>query len=265
MSVPDLALETRFRPDVVSDMNRFQLKSGCWVPLTTVGGRLGSMVFASRERDPYTPEDREFMRHSARHVGIAVENALAFEEINDLRRRIAGEKVYLEEEIRNEQLFGEIIGASPALRHVLAQIENAAPTDSTVLIQGETGTGKELIARAIHQLSRRSQGTFVKLNCSAIPAGLLESEMLGHEKGAFTGAINQRLGRVELANKGTLFLDEVGDLPIELQPKLMRVLQLGRCHGSPGQVRLARQRARIAQCRRAIRHSQFRQAPRNPQ
>jgi formate hydrogenlyase transcriptional activator len=208
-------------------MKRYQLQSGFWVPLTTVRGRLGSMIFASREIDPYTDEDRDFMQHIARHVAIAVENALAFEEINDLRQRIAGEKVYLEEEIRSEQLFGEIIGSSPALRQVLAQIENAAPTDSTVLIQGETGTGKELIARAIHQLSRRSQATFVKLNCSAIPAGLLESELMGHEKGAFTGAINQRLGRVELANKGTLFLDEVGDLPLELQPKLLRVLQDG--------------------------------------
>ena len=227
MYLPDLALEHRFRPDVVRDMHRYQLQSGFWVPLTTVRGRLGSMVFASRERDPYTPEDREFMQHIARNVAIAVENALAFEEINALRQRIAGEKVYLEEEIRSEQLFGEIIGSSPPLRHVLAQIESAAPTDSTVLIQGETGTGKELIARAIHRLSRRSQGTFVKLNCSAIPAGLLESELLGHEKGTFTGAINQRLGRVEVASKGTLFLDEVGDLPLELQPKLLRVLQDG--------------------------------------
>jgi formate hydrogenlyase transcriptional activator len=225
--IPNVALETRFRPDIMSDMQRYQCQSGLWVPLTTVRRRLGSMVFASREIDPYTAEDREFLHHVARHVAIAVENALAFEEINALRQRIEEEKVYLEEEIRSEQLFGEIIGASPALRHVLEQIENAAPTDSTVLIQGETGTGKELIARAIHQLSHRSQGTFVKLNCSAIPAGLLESELMGHEKGAFTGAISQRLGRVELASKGTLFLDEVGDLPLELQPKLLRVLQDG--------------------------------------
>jgi formate hydrogenlyase transcriptional activator len=225
--IPNLALETRFRPDIMSDMRRYQLQSGLWVPLTTVRGRLGSMVFASREIDPYRPEDQEFLQHIARHVAIAVENALAFEEINALRRRIEEEKVYLEEEIRAEQLFGEIIGTSPALRRVLEQIQNAAPTDSTVLIQGETGTGKELIARAIHQLSHRSQGTFVKLNCSAIPSGLLESELMGHEKGAFTGAINQRLGRVELASKGTLFLDEVGDLPLELQPKLLRVLQDG--------------------------------------
>ena len=225
--VPDTAVESRFRPDIARDMQRNRLRSGLWVPLTTVRQRLGSMVFASGEIDPYSAEDREFMQHVARHVAIAVENALAFEEINALRQHVEGEKVYLEEEIRSEYRFGEIIGSSPALHSVLEQIQTAAPTDSTVLIQGETGTGKELVARALHQLSRRSQGTFVKLNCSAIPAGLLESEMFGHEKGAFTGALNQRLGRVELAHKGTLFLDEVADLPLELQPKLLRVLQDG--------------------------------------
>jgi len=225
--VPDLSLESDFRPDLIRDMERFHLHSGFWVPLTTSHRRLGSIVFASRELDPYSPEEREFMRHVARHVAIAVENALAFEEINELRAHIEEEKVYLEEEIRSELRFDEIIGNSPALRQVLEQIRTAAPTDSTVLIQGETGTGKELVARAIHQLSSRSHGTFVKLNCSAIPAGLLESEMLGHEKGAFTGAIGQRIGRVEVAHKGTLFLDEVADLPLELQPKLLRVLQDG--------------------------------------
>jgi formate hydrogenlyase transcriptional activator len=225
--LPDTALENRFRADLVEDMQRNRLRSGLWLPLTTVRQRLGSMVFASRDIDPYSAEDRDLMQHVARHVAIAVENALAFEEINALRRRVEGEKVYLEEEIRSEYRFGEIIGTSLALRHVLDQIQTAAPTDSTVLIQGETGTGKELVARALHQLSHRSHGTFVKLNCSAIPAGLLESEMFGHEKGAFTGALNQRLGRVELAHKGTLFLDEVADLPLELQPKLLRVLQDG--------------------------------------
>jgi formate hydrogenlyase transcriptional activator len=225
--VPDLSVETVFSPDVIRDMERYQLHSGYWVPLTTIHRRLGSIVFASRELDPYSPEEREFMQQVARHVAIAVQNALAFEEINQLRARIEEEKVYLEEEIRSEFRFDEIIGNSPALRRVLEQVETAAPTDSTVLIQAETGAGKELIARAIHRLSRRSQGTFIKLNCSAIPAGLLESEMLGHEKGAFTGAVSQRIGRVELAHKGTLFLDEVADLPLELQPKLLRVLQDG--------------------------------------
>jgi len=225
--LPHLSVETAFRPDVIRDMERYHLRSGFWVPLTTIRRRLGSIVFASRQIDPYSAEEREFMRHVTRHVAIAVENALAFEEINELRTRIEEEKVYLEEEIRSELRFDEIIGNSPALRHVLGQVQTAAPTDSTVLIQGETGTGKELVARALHQLSRRSHGTFVKLNCSAIPAGLLESEMLGHEKGAFTGATGQRIGRVEVAHKGTLFLDEVADLPLELQPKLLRVLQDG--------------------------------------
>jgi formate hydrogenlyase transcriptional activator len=225
--VPDLSVQHNFRPDVIRDMERYQLRSGYWVPLTTIHRRLGSMVFASRELDPYSPEEREFLQHVARHVAIAVQNALAFEEINQLRARIEEEKVYLEEEIRTEFRFDEIIGNSPALRRVLDQVETAAPTDSTVLIEAETGAGKELIARAIHRLSRRSHGTFIKLNCSAIPAGLLESEMLGHEKGAFTGAVGQRIGRVELAHKGTLFLDEVADLPLELQPKLLRVLQDG--------------------------------------
>ena len=146
----------------------------------------------------------------------------------ELRRKFEDEKVYLEEEIRAEYRFDEIVGSSPAIREVLKQIETAAPTDSTVLIQGETGTGKELVARAIHQVSRRNQGTFIKLNCSAIPAALLESELLGHEKGAFTGALAQRIGRFELAHGGTLFMDEIGELPLELQPKLLRVLQDGR-------------------------------------
>ncbi len=225
--IPNLSQETRLRPSLLEEFEKYELRSGLWVPLTTIRQRLGSMIFASREIDPYTPQDREFMEYVARHVAIAVENALAFEEINALRRKIEDEKVYLEEELRSEFRFDEIVGNSPALRHVLTQIETAAPTDAAVLIQGETGTGKELVARAIHEASRRAKGTFVKLNCSAIPAGLLESEMFGHEQGAFTGAVSQRVGRVELANRGTLFLDEVGDLPLELQPKLLRVLQDG--------------------------------------
>jgi formate hydrogenlyase transcriptional activator len=154
-----------------------------------------------------------------------VENALAFDEIEALKDKLHQEKVYLEEEIRTEHNFGEIIGESAALRRVLKQVETVAPTDSTVLILGETGTGKDLVARALHALSPRRERTFVKLNCAAIPTGLLESELFGHEKGAFTGAIAQKLGRFELAHRGTLFLDEVGDVPPELQPKLLRVLQ----------------------------------------
>ncbi|HML16308.1 MAG TPA: sigma 54-interacting transcriptional regulator [Bryobacteraceae bacterium] len=225
--VPDLRTETRFRPDLTGRFTRYGILSGYWVPLTRDHHRLGCLSFGSQLTDGYNAEDRELMDHIGRQVTIAVENALVFDKIRELRKRIEDEKVYLEEEIRSEYRFDEIVGSSPALRHVLQQIQTAAPTDSTVLIQGETGTGKELVARAIHQLSRRTHGTFVKLNCSAIPSGLIESELLGHEKGAFTGALAQRIGRFELAHGGTLFLDEIGELPLELQPKLLRVLQDG--------------------------------------
>jgi formate hydrogenlyase transcriptional activator len=154
-----------------------------------------------------------------------VDNALAYREIETLKNELTSEKLYLEDEIRTQHNFDELIGASQTFRRILKQVETVAPTDSTVLICGETGTGKELIARAIHNLSTRRQRTLVKLNCSAIPTGLLESELFGHEKGAFTGAIAQRAGRFELANRGTLLLDEIGDIPLELQPKLLRVLQ----------------------------------------
>ena len=154
-----------------------------------------------------------------------MENALAYQQIADLKDTLAREKVYLEDEIRSELNFEEIVGTSKGLRRVLHQVETVAPTDSTVLILGETGTGKELIARAVHNLSARRANAFVKLNCAAIPTGLLESELFGHEKGAFTGAIAQRVGRFELAHRGTIFLDEVSEIPLELQPKLLRVLQ----------------------------------------
>jgi len=150
---------------------------------------------------------------------------LNYRALNEVKEKLAEERVYLNEEIRADQDFEDIIGQSPALKEVLGQIRIVAPTDSTVLTLGETGTGKELIARAIHSLSSRRERTFVKVNCAAIPLGLLESELFGHEKGAFTGAIAQKIGRFELAHQGTLFLDEVGDIPLELQPKLLRVLQ----------------------------------------
>ena len=179
----------------------------------------------SKQPSAYDAADVGFLQLVANQVALAVENALAFQEIEALKDQLSQEKAYLEEEVRTEHDFGEIIGESPALRRVLKQAETVAPTDSTVLIRGETGTGKELIARALHDLSPRRGRTFVKLNCAAIPTGLLESELFGHEKGAFTGAIGQKVGRFELAHQGTLFLDEVGDIPPELQPKLLRVLQ----------------------------------------
>jgi formate hydrogenlyase transcriptional activator len=199
--------------------------STCYLPLTTSRGRIGVLGFGSKEAGVYDTADIDFLRHVASQVAVAVENALAFEQIEALKAKLQQEKVYLEEEAREERNFEDIVGENAELRRVLKQIEAVAPTDSTVLICGETGTGKELIARALHDLSPRRDRTLVKLNCAAIPTGLLESELFGHEKGAFTGAIAQKIGRFELAHQGTLFLDEVGDVPLELQPKLLRVLQ----------------------------------------
>jgi formate hydrogenlyase transcriptional activator len=173
----------------------------------------------------FSEDDVAFLIQFARQVAIAVDNAIAYGQISTLKDQLAQEKLYLEDEIRTELNFAEIVGKSEALRRVLKLVETVAPTDSTVLIYGETGTGKELIARAVHDLSSRRSNAFVKLNCAAIPTGLLESEMFGHEKGAYTGAIAQRIGRFELAHRGTVFLDEIGEIPLELQPKLLRVLQ----------------------------------------
>jgi formate hydrogenlyase transcriptional activator len=203
----------------------FGVNSICYLPLTTARRRLGVLTFACKQADAYDATDVDFLHQVANQVAVAVENALAFDEIEALKDKLHQEKVYLEEEVRTEHNFGEIIGESAALRRVLKQVETVAPTDATVLILGETGTGKDLVARALHDLSPRRARTLVKLNCAAIPTGLLESELFGHEKGAFTGAIAQRVGRFELAHQGTLFLDEVGDIPLELQPKLLRALQ----------------------------------------
>jgi formate hydrogenlyase transcriptional activator len=200
-------------------------KSVCSVPLLSHDRVLGALNIGSERPEAFSAEDVELLGQVAQQIAIAVENGLAFREIAELKEKLNTEKLYLEDEIRTEHNFGEIVGQSPVLKQVLEQVEIVSPTDSTVLIQGETGTGKELIARAIHNLSGRRDRTFVKLNCAAIPTGLLESELFGHEKGAFTGAIAQRLGRFELAHGGTLFLDEVGDIPLELQSKLLRVLQ----------------------------------------
>ena len=194
-------------------------------PMYVRDRKLGVFSVGRKTDKPFTADDVEMADMVAQQVAIALSNAIAYKDIADLKDRLAKEKVYLEDEIRSELNFSEIIGKSPALRNVLKQVETVAPTDSTVLIYGETGTGKELIARAIHDRSKRRAGTFVKLNCAAIPTGLLESELFGHERGAFTGAISQRIGRFELANHGTIFLDEIGEIPLELQPKLLRVLQ----------------------------------------
>jgi formate hydrogenlyase transcriptional activator len=222
--VSNVAEETRW-PRFLELMKQLGMHSICDLPLTTARQRLGALAFLSKQLAAYDSADVGFLQLVANQVAVAVENALAFDCIAKLKEKLTQEKVYLEEEIRTEHNFDEIVGESGALRRVLQEVETVAPTDSTVLIRGETGTGKELIARALHDLSPRRERTFVKLNCAAIPTGLLESELFGHEKGAFTGAITQKVGRFELAHQGTLFLDEVGDIPPELQPKLLRVLQ----------------------------------------
>lgn len=213
----------------ISDIARQLLDKGvrsfCSVPLQSHQKTMGALNLGRQCEEGFTPEDVELLVQVARQIAIAVENGLAFREIAELKDKLNKEKLYLEGEIKTEYNFEEIIGDSPALKQVLGHLGIVAPTDSTILIHGETGTGKELFARAIHNLSGRRDRTFVKLNCAAIPSGLLESELFGHEKGAFTGAIAQKVGRFELAHNGTIFLDEVGEIPLELQSKLLRVLQ----------------------------------------
>ena len=215
----------RFDSDITRRLIAEGVRVECCVPLITRERVLGTLNVASFRDSAFPQEDQDLLSQVGAQVAIAVENALAFQEIAELKNKLTEEKLYLEDEIRTEHNFEEIVGESPVLKSLLSQLQTVAPTDSTVLITGETGTGKELIARALHNLSARRDRTFVKINCAAIPTGLLESELFGHEKGAFTGAIAQKLGRFELADKGTLFLDEVADIPLELQPKLLRVLQ----------------------------------------
>jgi formate hydrogenlyase transcriptional activator len=233
-----------FPPELYDKLVGEGAKSSCLIPLVNRGRALGILSLVRTIGAAFTEKDTEFLAQAAGQIAIAVENALAYREISELKDKLAQEKLYLEEEIRGEMNFENIIGNSSTLKHVLELVETVAPNDSTVLLLGETGTGKELIARAIHDRSRRKDRTFVKMNCAAIPTGLLESELFGHEKGAFTGAIAQKVGRLELADQGTLFLDEVGDSPIEIQPKLLRALQereferLGSIHTRKVNVRL---------------------------
>jgi formate hydrogenlyase transcriptional activator len=200
-------------------------KSGCWLPLVSRDRALGTLIVCSRREDAFTQNDLDTLRRVASQIAVAVDNALAFRQISELSDKLTQEKRYLEEELITEYRFEDIIGESVGLKRVLKQVETVAATDVTVLVLGETGTGKDLVARSIHHLSSRRDRSLIKLNCAAIPTGLLESELFGHEKGAFTGAISQKIGRLELAHQGTLFLDEVGDLPLELQPKILRALQ----------------------------------------
>src|SRR5579859_2780781 len=215
----------RFSNEIIRTLRAEGVQTICCVPLITQGRTFGTLNLASRREDAFPSQDVELLRQVATQIAIAVENALAFKQIDALKDKLAEEKLYLEEEIRSEFNFEEIVGDSSTLKRALAQVELVAPAGTAVLITGETGTGKELIARAIHNLSPRRERTFVKINCAAIPGGLLESELFGHERGAFTGALTQKIGRFELADRGTLFLDEIADLPLDLQPKLLRVLQ----------------------------------------
>src|SRR5580658_10434127 len=243
-----VVIDTREPEEFVSRTTEIALAEGikalCLIPLVNRGRVLGILGTSRTTETSFTTEDVDFLSRASGQIAIAIENALAYHEISELKDKLAQEKLYLEEEIRSDSGFERIIGKSAPLKHVLQLVETVAPNDSTVLLLGETGTGKELIARAIHDRGRRKDRTFVKLNCAAIPTGLLESELFGHEKGAFTGAIAQKVGRLELADQGTLFLDEVGDIPIEIQPKLLRVLQereferLGNTHTRKVNVRL---------------------------
>ena len=242
--VVDRLGDGRFATAAVQHLLNAGIKSACWLPLISHGRPLGALGVASVKEGAFAQTNLNLLAQVANQIALAIDNASAFNQITSLNERLLEEKKYLEEELRTEYNFEEIIGESPALKRALKQVETVAPTDATVLILGETGTGKELIARAIHNLSTRRERTFVKLNCAAIPSGLLESELFGHEKGAFTGAISQKIGRLELAHQGTLFLDEVGDIPLELQPKLLRALQekeferLGSTRTIPVDVRL---------------------------
>jgi formate hydrogenlyase transcriptional activator len=218
-------IEQQFPLVVSASLRKESIVSFAHVPLVGPHGPLAAMSLGSRRENAFSQADLDLLTPVASQIALALENALAYERLNASRKHLDDQRIYLESEIVSEHGFQDIIGKSKALRKVLDQVHIVAPTDSTVIIHGETGTGKELIARAIHRLSSRSSNTFVRLNCAAIPSGLLESELFGHEKGAFTGALAQRRGRFELADQGSLFLDEIGDISLDLQPKLLRAIQ----------------------------------------
>lgn len=212
-------------PELARLMKKEHIASLCHLPLVSRNRILGILSFGSRAEHAFKEDLLVLLEEVAGLVAVALDNALAFQDIRVNRDKLEEEKLYLEEEVRGDFATREIIGSSPSLARVLEQIATVAPSDATVLLLGESGTGKELLARAIHEGSKRGGRTFVRLNCSAIPMGLVESELFGHERGAFTGAIAKKVGRFELAHQGTLFLDEIGDLPLELQPKLLRAVQ----------------------------------------
>ena len=234
-----------YLPGVIRGSEMFRSMSRiCVLPLRTPRRTLGAIVLSSRSEDAFTRDRIDLAARAAGQVAIAIENSMAFQEIAALKDRLAQENLYLEDEIRGWNDFEDIVGESRALQGVLAQVRSVADTDTTVLLLGETGTGKELFARAIHNRSARRSRTLVAVNCAAVPAGLLESELFGHEKGAFTGALARKTGRFELADSGTLFLDEIGDMPLDLQAKLLRVLQDARDRAGRGDAPHARGRPR---------------------
>jgi len=214
-----------FTPEIRDVMADHGVRAMCCVPLFTPNNTLGFLNLTRMEAEAFTPEDLKLLSQVAGQIAIALENSLIYQEVTRLKEILATEKLYLEEEIRSDRNPTEMVGQSPALQAVIKGIQIVAPTNATVLILGETGTGKELVARAVHELSGRKEQSFVKLSCASIPSGLLESELFGHEKGAFTGAIGPKIGRFELAHRGTLFLDEIGEIPLELQTKLLRAIQ----------------------------------------
>jgi len=215
----------RFRSPRFKKYMGLGFRSACSVPFNGRNGLVGVLDLARLSEEPFTEDEVDLLVQVTRQIAIAIENSLTYRELAELRDKLATEKLYLEDEIRSDQNIGTMIGDSPAFHSVLRSIQTVARTDATVLIHGETGTGKELVARAIHDLSDRCKRSFIKVNCAAIPATLLESELFGHEKGSFTGAFAQKIGRFELAHQGTLFLDEIGEIPLELQPKLLRAIQ----------------------------------------